>query len=130
MVASTIFDSILIDCKIVEIPPKLITKDASKIAINLFGESDSEMQPFVISTKPCKKAQMLGVKREKIGFKHSITMKNIVIIQPTHNIERVEFKTISLMSVCDCFSSVFCAVCDTLSLKLRQQMPFVIAPKM
>lgn len=44
--------SIVIDCKSVEIPPKLITKlDRTKASL-IFERVERERQPFVISTIP------------------------------------------------------------------------------
>ena len=93
------FESIVIDCIIVEIPPKLMIKEVAQTAKNLLESTDKLKDPFVISTIPSKTADTFDEKREKMGKKHSITMKNIVIIQPTDRIAMVEFKTISPMSI-------------------------------
>ena len=45
----------VIDCKIVEMPPKLIVMEQSATARNLFERVDKSMQPFVISINPSKK---------------------------------------------------------------------------
>jgi len=102
-----VFESMFMDCKTVEIPPKLMTNEAMETAINLFGRSESDMQPFVISTKPCKKAQILGGKSENKGLKHSMMMKKIVIIHPTLSMASVELKTISEKSAVGLSSSYF-----------------------
>ena len=72
-----------------------MTKEQSVQARNLFGKDERDRQPFVISMIPSKNAEMFAGKREKIGEKHSITMKNIVIIEPTDSMESVEFVTMS-----------------------------------
>ena len=89
------FDSIVKDCKTVEIPPKLITKEHNIVEINLLERVLRDMHPFVISIIPDVKAEMFCGKIAKSGDRLSITMKKIVIIVPTERIDRVEFKTIS-----------------------------------
>ena len=86
----------VIDCKIVEMPPKLIVKEQSATARNLFERVDKSMQPFVISINPSKKKAMLSGSNEKTGEKHSMTIKKIVMMQPTDKMESVEFNTISV----------------------------------
>ena len=93
-----IFDVIAIDCKSVEIPPKLITKDVAKMAKYLFDKSESDRDPFVISITPCKMAEMPSGKRQNSGIKVSIMIKKMTIIHPTESIESVELSTISLIS--------------------------------
>jgi len=109
------FESIVIDCKMVEIPPKLITNDAAQTAKNLFERDDKDRHPFVISTIPSSMEEIGIGKSENKGEKHSITTKKIVIMQPTERIESVEFNTISLMSegveIC-CFESNFSLCLD------------------
>ena len=41
-----------IDCKAVEIPPKLMTIVANTVAIFIFGREAISVQPFVISIRP------------------------------------------------------------------------------
>lgn len=93
-----IFDVIAIDCKSVEMPPKLITKEVEQTAKNLFGKAERERLPFVISITPCKRAETLCGRRLKSGIKVSIMIKKMTIIYPTDKIESVEFSTISLIS--------------------------------
>ena len=119
-----------IDCKIVEKPPKLITNDARTTAINCEGILESSMLPFVISTRPCKNAERGAGKSEKTGEIHSIIMKNIVITQPTHKTERVEFRIISPISKEACLCLFSSKASSFLMRKFLKQTPFKIAPKM
>lgn len=81
-----------------EIPPKLITKLAKITASFMFDRVDKLKQPFVISTMPSSKAEIFSGNRLKIGDRHSIIIKNMVIMQPTDSMARVEERTISLIS--------------------------------
>ena len=81
-----------------EIPPKLITKLAKITASLTFGSAERLRQPFVISTSPSRKAEIFSGNRLKIGDRHSIIIKNMVIMQPTDSMARVEERTISLIS--------------------------------
>ena len=122
------FESIVIDCIIVEIPPKLMIKEAAQTAKNLLESTDKLKDPFVISTRPSSTADTFGEKSEKTGKRHSITMKNIVIIQPTDKIASVEFNTISPMSKVVEFwlkLSNFSLCLDFTNLKIN---PFIMAP--
>ena len=121
----------MIACKIVEMPPKLITKLQRIVARVLFCSADKERQPFVISITPSKRPFMGGQKRESKGEKVSIMIKKIAIKQPTERIERVEFVTMS--------ESVGLSVLDGKDeteeasffvFKFRQQRPFASAPTM
>ena len=90
--------SIVIDCKSVEIPPKLITKlDRTKASL-IFERVERERQPFVISTIPCKKQERVSGRRFKIGDRHSITIKKMAIIAPTEIMAMADVVTISLIS--------------------------------
>ena len=82
--------SMVMDCKSVEIPPKLITKLQRIAASLMFERFERLRQPFVISITPSRKYAMLSGKRFKIGEKHSMTMKNMVIMQPTESMASVE----------------------------------------
>lgn len=86
-------DSMVNDCKIVDIPPKLMTNEARVIAKNLLGKVAKSMQPFVISKMPSRKQEMLLGRIENNGAKHSIIIKKIVIIEPTDRMAKVESKT-------------------------------------
>ena len=78
-------------------------KDAETTAKVVFVSVDRSRHPFVISIRPSnKKARFCG-RIEKRGERVSITIKKIVIIQPTDNIDRVEFVTMSEMSKLDLF---------------------------
>ena len=71
------FANIVIDCNIVDIPPKLMVNEQRQIAKNLFVKLDKSIEPFVISIMPSKKYDISVGKSEKIGDRHSITIKNI-----------------------------------------------------
>lgn len=86
------------DCKTVEIPPKLMTNEVRIVASFTFARVERSMHPFVISMHPSVKNLIFSGRKDRIGARDSITMKKIVIMQPTERIERVEFKTISLRS--------------------------------
>ena len=77
----------------VEIPPKLITKLARQVASFRFFRLLKLRQPFVISITPFKKAERCAGSSEKMGEKHSIIIKKIVIIVPTESIAVVEERT-------------------------------------
>ena len=77
----------------VEIPPKLITKLARQVASFRFFRLLKLRQPFVISITPFKKAEREVGSSEKMGEKHSIIIKKIVIIVPTESIAVVEERT-------------------------------------
>ena len=99
--------SIVSDCKIVDIPPKLTTNEHIATARCKLPSLDNESAPLVISTMPSKKAETLAGKNEKIGEKHSITMKKIVMMQPTERIDSVEFVTTSArLNFCGCSAFV------------------------
>ena len=89
------------DCKTVEIPPKLMTNEVRIVASFAFSRVERSMHPFVISMHPSVKNLIFSGRNERMGARDSITMKKIVIMQPTERIERVEFKTISLKSAVD-----------------------------
>ena len=120
--------SMVRDCKIVEIPPKLIIKVERIVAQK--GEKVDEIskQPRVISIKPFKKAAKLAGKRLKIGDSDVITTKKIAIIVPTEIMLSAESKTIEDKSVFgDKELSVICSF--SLRVILRYIIPFIIAPK-
>lgn len=126
--------SIVIDCKSVEIPPKLITKlDRTKASL-IFERVERERQPFVISTIPCKKQERVSGRRFKIGDRHSITIKKMAIIAPTEIMAMADVVTISLISNFDCMLS-FVSIClsSILSIFLNfiflYNRPFKKAPK-
>ena len=106
-----------------------MTKDANMQVSLTSKRVESERQPFVISITPCKKYEIVFGKRFKIGAKHSITMKNIVIMQPTERMESVEFNTMSerLVFVSALADAFFFS--SPLTLRRRYKMPFKIAPK-
>lgn len=79
-----------------------MVNEERQIAKNLFVKLDKSIEPFVISIMPSKKYDISVGKSEKIGDRHSITIKNIVMMQPTESMESVEFKTIS-ERLKDCF---------------------------
>lgn len=93
------FDSIVSDCKIVEIPPKLMTNDARIVARRVLAIVARSMQPFVISMQPSKRKRMFSGRNDKSGEKHSMTIKKIVMMHPTERIARVELRTMSERSV-------------------------------
>ena len=95
MIGILTFASIVRDCKIVDIPPKLITKEESVVATDKFVKVERSKQPRVISIIPSRKKEIVLGKRLKIGAKHSIVMKNMVIIVPTDKIDSVEFRIMS-----------------------------------
>jgi len=79
------------DCKIVDIPPKLMTNEHKTVESSLFETLDNERQPFVISIMPSNRPMKFAGRNENIGEKHSITIKKMVIMHPTERIERTEF---------------------------------------
>ena len=96
-----IFDRIAADCKIVDNPPKLITKVAAKRHGIPFNESAILPQPLVISISPSKMQEICEGKRLRSGARDVITTKNIAIITPTESMLKEESTTIS--------ERVFCA---------------------
>ena len=101
-----------------------------EMAKNLFGKVERERLPFVISNTPCKSAEIEVGKRLKNGINVVIMIKKMTIMQPTDRIDRVEFRTISLMSkgcfVKTIFACVFCFFND----RERKRSPFITAPRM
>ena len=89
-----IFSRKVIDCSIVDSPPKLITKLARIIASFKFCSLEISMHPFVISMLPCKTSLIGEGKRLKMGLNAVITTKKIAIITPTESILSAESITI------------------------------------
>ena len=75
--------SIVIDCKIVERPPKDITKVQAKIVLLKERLLDISMHPFVISIKPSSTPDSGAGKRLNSGVSEWIITKNIAMIVPT-----------------------------------------------
>ena len=73
----------VIDCKIVESPPKDITKVQAKIADLKDKPLAMSMQPFVISTSPSNTPESEAGKRLNNGVSEWIITKNIAMIVPT-----------------------------------------------
>ena len=121
----------MIDCKIVEIPPKLITKLQRIVASVLLGNADNEMLPFVISIVPSRNPCSADGKKENKGDKVSMMIKKMVIKQPTDRIESVEFVTMSdKVGFSVCVGKEFVSLASFFVLRFRQHIPFAIAPKM
>lgn len=85
--------SIVIDCNIVEMPPKLITKvQATTFHIPLDVREISK-HPFVISITPSKIPRNCDGNKLKMGENDVITTKNMAIIAPIDNM----LKTLSII---------------------------------
>lgn len=96
-----IFSKKVIDCRIVEIPPKLITKLDNIMAILIFFNFDNSRQPFVISIPPCNNSFIGEGKKLKRGERAVIIRKNIAITTPTD-------RMLNALSSKICDKSCFC----------------------
>lgn len=120
--------SMVIDCKMVEIPPKLITKVQAATDHTLFIDEEISMHPFVISINPSRMLASGEGKRLKIGESDVIITKNIAMIVPTEMMLKAESKTILDRSALF-FDTLFCSgVLSSLMLILRYKSPFKSAP--
>lgn len=98
-VLSFTFFNNVIDCIIVEKPPKVMTNEQiGKIIFDEIGKIESSIHPFVISMHPHKKEDTKGGKMLNIGLKHSTTIKKNIMIAPTLKIAWFDDKMTSLKS--------------------------------
>ena len=88
-IGSFILFNIASDCKIVDIPPKPITKEHASTFPMFPKEDEMSIQPLVISIMPSKIEANFGENKLKNGEREDITTKNIVMTTP---IERTEIK--------------------------------------
>ena len=85
--------NIVRDCKIVDMPPKLIIKEQATIDHTLVIEEEISIQPLVISINPSKTLDIGRGKRLNMGDNEVITTKKMAIITPTEITLKAESNT-------------------------------------
>ena len=99
-------DNIVSDWRMVDIPPKLIIKLQNIVAKVSEKLEEISIHPFVISMSPSRKILNFCGKNAKKTEKNSIIIKKTAIIVPTDIMLKLEFITISPISI-DCFFDRF-----------------------
>ena len=119
--------SIACDCRIVEIPPKPMTKVQVRIFPILPKEDEMSVQPFVISIIPSRMEATLGENRLKSGESEDITTKKIVMTTPIDNTETKVSKMMSEREISLSFFIV-CGINKLSALIFLYKRPFIKAP--